>query len=137
MNRAQLCKSSIFLRTARPSRRRTSHESWIRRGWFRRAFKEGLRQGPTRVDDHRPCTEEDILSRHDFRDLYCATEPIPLEVRLDHAAPLRPSCSNAVTPSSRPICSAILPFEIRSTVVPENRIFWADAAGRQPTRKSQ
>jgi hypothetical protein len=36
---------------------------------------------------------------------------------------MRPSCVSAVTPSSRPISSAILPFSRRKTVVPVNRIF--------------
>src|SRR5207245_4637250 len=39
-------------------------------------------------------------------------------------------------PSSRPISSAILPFSIRRTVVPVNRIFRPVAAGNDPMRKS-
>src|SRR6516225_12407746 len=59
--------------------------------------------------------------------------------RPDHsrqAAFKRPSCWSAVTPSSRPTSSAILPFSTRSTVVPVNRILRPDAAGREPIRKS-
>src|SRR5580692_4495794 len=52
------------------------------------------------------------------------------------AAFKRPSCWRAVTPSSRPTSSAILPFSTRSTVVPVNRILRPDAAGREPMRKS-
>src|ERR1700752_241051 len=52
------------------------------------------------------------------------------------AAFKRPSCWSAVTPSSRPTSSAILPFSTRSTVVPVNRILRPDAAGREPIRKS-
>jgi hypothetical protein len=61
---------------------------------------------------------------------------IPDPVRSCQAAFKMPSCWSAVTPSSRPISSAILPFSTRSTVVPVNRIFRPDAAGREPTRKS-
>src|ERR1700730_12469312 len=51
-------------------------------------------------------------------------------------ARIRPSCWSAVTPSSSPISSAILPFSIRSTVVPANRIVRPLASGNAPTRKS-
>jgi hypothetical protein len=47
-----------------------------------------------------------------------------------------PSCVNAVTPSSSPTSSAILPFSIQSTVVPVKCIFRPDAAGSAPARKS-
>src|SRR5215470_10142324 len=47
-----------------------------------------------------------------------------------------PSCMSAVTPSSSPISSAILPFSTRSTVVPVKCIFRPDAGGSEPARKS-
>lgn len=52
------------------------------------------------------------------------------------AARNKPSCRSAVTPSSRPTSSAILPSWTRSTVVPVNRIFRPVAAGSDPIRKS-
>src|SRR5215469_10094876 len=55
---------------------------------------------------------------------------IPGPVHSRQAAFKRPSCWSAVTPSSRPTSSAILPFSTRSTVVPVNRILRPDAAGR-------
>ena len=61
---------------------------------------------------------------------------LPDPVRSGQAAFRMPSCWSAVTPSSRPISSAILPFSTRSTVVPVNCIFRPDAAGSEPTRKS-
>src|SRR5215472_15437997 len=85
------------------------------------------------------------------------TTPVVDHFRIDHGAPLRlklgprtipgpahsrqaafkrPSCWSAVTPSSRPTSSAILPFSTRTTVVPVNRILRPDAAGREPIRKS-
>jgi hypothetical protein len=54
----------------------------------------------------------------------------------DQTARMRPSCWRAVTPSSRPISSAIVPFSIRSTVIPVNRIFRSVAVGKDPIRKS-
>ena len=75
------------------------------------------------------------------------TFPAPLKRRLDRvrarssprygqAAFKIPSCVSAVTPSSSPISSAILPFSTRSTVVPVKCIFRPDAAGSEPARKS-
>src|ERR1700677_116429 len=55
---------------------------------------------------------------------------------LDQAALINPSWVNAVTPSSRPISSAILPSITFSTVVPVKCILRPVAAGRLPTRKS-
>ena len=49
-------------------------------------------------------------------------------------ARMRPSCCRAVTPSSRPISSTILPSLIRSTVVPVKCIFRPVAAGNDPTK---
>src|SRR6266851_122170 len=49
---------------------------------------------------------------------------------------IRPSWVSAVTPSSRPISSTILPFWSRRTVVPVKCIFRPVAAGSEPTRKS-
>ena len=43
----------------------------------------------------------------------------------------------AVTPSSRPISSVILPFSIRSTLVPVNRIFLPVAAGKDPAKVAE
>src|SRR5579859_732764 len=67
--------------------------------------------------------------------------PLPNEYRQrpashDQTARLRPSCWRAVTPSSKPISSTILPFSIRSTVVPVNRIFRPVEALNDPMRKS-
>ena len=55
-----------------------------------------------------------------------------LAALFDQAARMRPSCVNAVTPSSRPISSAILPFSTRRTVVPVNRIFPPEPGGSEP-----
>src|SRR5262245_45059149 len=55
---------------------------------------------------------------------------------LDQTLRIRPSCCRAVTPSSRPISSAILPSLTRSTVVPVKCIFRPVAAGNDPMRKS-
>src|ERR1700675_3211430 len=52
------------------------------------------------------------------------------------ALTIRPSCWRAVTPSSRPTSSTILPFLSLSTVVPVKCIFRPVAAGNDPTRKS-
>ena len=56
--------------------------------------------------------------------------------RQDQAALRRPSCVRAVTPSSRPISSTILPSRRRRTVVPVKCIFRPVAAESEPTRKS-
>src|SRR5882724_41723 len=53
-----------------------------------------------------------------------------------HAARIRPSCCKAVTPSSRPISSRILPSLSFNTVVPVNFILRPVLAGSDPTRKS-
>src|SRR5206468_6624983 len=53
-----------------------------------------------------------------------------------YAALISPSCCSAVTPSSRPTSSAILPSLRRSTVVPVKCILRPVAAGSDPTRKS-
>ena len=52
-----------------------------------------------------------------------------LSATINQTARSRPSCVSAVTPSSRPISSLILPFSTRSTVVPVNRIVRPEAAG--------
>src|SRR2546429_603913 len=52
------------------------------------------------------------------------------------ALTIRPSCWRAVTPSSRPTSSTILPFLSFNTVVPVKCIFRPVAAGNDPTRKS-
>lgn len=54
----------------------------------------------------------------------------------DQAALISPSWVNAVTPSSRPISSTILPLTTLSTVVPVKCILRPVAAGKLPTRKS-
>src|ERR1700739_4034158 len=54
----------------------------------------------------------------------------------DQAALISPSCCNAVTPSSRPISSTIMPSLSFRTVVPVKCIFRPVAAGNDPTRKS-
>ena len=46
---------------------------------------------------------------------------------------MRPSCLRAVTPSSRPISSTILPSLSRITVVPVKCIFRPVAGGREPS----
>src|SRR6516162_4938039 len=56
--------------------------------------------------------------------------------RSDQAALIRPSWVSAVTPSSRPISSAILPLITFSTVVPVKCILRPVAAGRAPIKKS-
>jgi hypothetical protein len=48
----------------------------------------------------------------------------------------RPSCVRAVTPSSRPTSSTILPFCTRSTAMPVKCILRPVAPGSDPTRKS-
>src|SRR4029077_8996874 len=53
----------------------------------------------------------------------------------DQAALISPSCCNAVTPSSRPISSTIMPSLSFRTVVPVKCIFRPVAAGNDPTRK--
>ena len=60
-----------------------------------------------------------------------------VRMRSDQAAALsNPSCVSAVTPSSRPISSMILPSMTLSTVVPVKCILRPVAAGRLPTSKS-
>src|SRR5262245_19665434 len=56
--------------------------------------------------------------------------------RCDQAALSNPSWVSAVTPSSRPISSTILPSITLSTVVPVKCILRPVAAGRPPIRKS-
>src|SRR6201998_2515998 len=53
----------------------------------------------------------------------------------DQAALISPSCCNAVTPSSRPISSTIMPSLSFRTVVPVQCIFRPVAVGNDPTRK--
>ena len=61
----------------------------------------------------------------------------PMRRRSGQAAFLRrPSCVSAVTPSSSPISSTILPSMTLSTVVPVKCILRPVAAGRPPARKS-
>src|SRR5437773_3786455 len=55
---------------------------------------------------------------------------------LNQALRISPSCVSAVTPSSRPISSAILPSLMRSTVVPVKCILRPVFAGNEPTKKS-
>src|ERR1700752_1079354 len=57
-------------------------------------------------------------------------------VRRDQAALISPSCCNAVTASSRPISSTIMPSLSFRTVVPVKCILRPVAAGNDPTRKS-
>ena len=66
------------------------------------------------------------------------TSDVPMvRTRSDQAAALsNPSWVSAVTPSSRPISSTILPSITLSTVVPVKRILRPVAAGRPPIRKS-
>src|SRR3954470_12689447 len=54
----------------------------------------------------------------------------------DYAARIRPSWVSAVTPSSRPFSSTILPSFRRNTVVPVKCILRPVAAGSEPARKS-
>src|ERR1700722_10224803 len=56
--------------------------------------------------------------------------------RFDQAAWSRPSWVSAVTPSSRPTSSTILPSITFKTVVPVKRILRPVAGGRPPTKKS-
>jgi hypothetical protein len=61
----------------------------------------------------------------------------PVTAAVDQAALLRRrSWVSAVTPSSRPISSRILPFSRRRTVVPVKCICRPVAGGREPMRKS-
>lgn len=67
-------------------------------------------------------------------------EPPPIWRRqiscFDHTAASNPSCVSAVTPSSRPISSTILPLITFTTAVPVTRILRPVAAGKPPVRKS-
>src|ERR1700676_3415914 len=80
------------------------------------------------------CTGGHYLSSHPF----LAPSFKLVSTDCDQAAlTIRPSCWRAVTPSSRPTSSTILPFLSFSTVVPVKCIFRTVAAGKIATRKSR
>ena len=88
----------------------------------------------TRCPQHRLAHPDSVL-------LGCRDEGRGLPDNVDdtfvaYAAFMRLSCCSAVTPSSRPTSSAILPLATRSTVIPPNFILRPDASGNDPARKS-
>jgi hypothetical protein len=118
---------------------------------FQRGFKCGrryrddggctlgfLRRNPTSL------TKRGVLPAPKADEARTTCEPRPtaidvptVRMRPDQAAALsNPSWVSAVTPSSRPISSTILPSITLSTVVPVKCILRPVAAGSPPTRKS-